>query len=104
MILDLSVFQQETFDITLPNGEVVNVKKPTQRIVIELVSLSSIQQDNSVAVIEGLVDACATILSNNTNGKTYDVDWVSNELNMAMIVAIIQNYSEFVKEIQSNPI
>lgn len=104
MILDLSVFQQETFDITLPNGEVVNVKKPSQRLVIEMVALSSIQQDSTVAIIEGLVDVCAAILSNNTNGKEYSVEWVSNELNINMITAIIQKYSEFIKVLQENPI
>jgi len=33
-ILDLSVYKQNTLDITLPDGDVVKTKKPTQKIVI----------------------------------------------------------------------
>jgi hypothetical protein len=28
-VLDLSVFAEDTFDITMPNGDMVKVRKPT---------------------------------------------------------------------------
>lgn len=102
-ILDLSVYQQTTFDITFPSGEVLKVKKPTQAIVIEMVALSQKDQNNQAALLESLVDVCAAVLSNNTEGKQFTAEWVSKELDIVMISAIIRGYSDFIQELQSNP-
>lgn len=39
-ILDLSVFSEDTLDITMPDGFLLHVKKPTQSIVISMMELS----------------------------------------------------------------
>lgn len=99
-ILDLSVFKQYTFDITFPDGSLLKVKKPTQAIVIEMVALSQLDQ---AAVLEGLIEICAAILSNNTEGKTYTAEWVAAELDIVMVSAIVKGYSVFIQEIQNDP-
>ena len=35
-ILDLSVFKEETLDITMPDGKVIHITKPTQQMVIRM--------------------------------------------------------------------
>lgn len=103
-ILDLSVYKNDTFDITMVDGSVVNVKKPTQAIVIKLMELTEAQNAQSKDLLDLLVDATATLLSNNNEGKVFSKEWVSNNLDFTMIVAIIRGYTAFTEELQSNPI
>lgn len=104
-VLDLSVFSEETFDITFPNKEVIHIKKPTQQIVITMVSVSNqANNENQVGVMDAMVDLCAAILSNNREGKEYTADWIAANLDIMMVCAIIKGYSDFTQEIQSNPI
>lgn len=102
-VLDLSVYQQNTLDITMPDGNVIKVKKPTQKIVIQMVSVGKINQENQTAVLEALCDVCAAILSNNTAGKEFTADWVADNLDMIMIHAIVKTYAEYTQELQNNP-
>ena len=105
-VLDLTVFQEETLDITMPNGDVVKVRKPTQAIVIALMNLSDAQSKlaRSEDLIESLVEFCSVVLCNNREGKKYSAEWISENLDFTMVSAIVQTYSEFIAEIQSNPI
>lgn len=104
-VLDLSVYTEETFDITFPSGEVIKVQKPTQKIVISMVAVSKLaNSDNQINIIDGMVELCAAIISNNKEGKQFSVEWVENNLDIMMISAIIKGYSEFTSEIQQNPI
>ena len=102
-ILDLSVYKQNTLDITLPDGEVVKTKKPTQKIVIQMVALGQINERNQASLLEGLVDVCAAILSNNTLGKVYTAEWVADNLDIVMIYAVVKAYTDFTQELQNNP-
>ena len=104
-VLDLSVFAEDTFDITMPNGELVKVRKPTQAIVIALMELSQAQKINdSEEIINRMVEFCSIVLSNNKEGKKYSTDWIAENLDFTMVSAIVQGYSEFIADIQSNPI
>ena len=104
-VLDLSVFAEDTFDITMPNGELVKVRKPTQAIVIALMELSQAQKINdSEEIINRMVEFCSVVLNNNKEGKKYSTDWIADNLDFTMVSAIVQGYSEFIAEIQSNPI
>jgi hypothetical protein len=38
-VLDLTAFVEETLDVKMPNGEVINLKKPTERMVIAMINL-----------------------------------------------------------------
>ena len=33
-VLDLSVYRQETLDITMPDGAIVHIRKPTQAMLM----------------------------------------------------------------------
>lgn len=104
-VLDLSVFAEDTFDITMPNGDIVKVRKPTQAIVIALMELSQAQKINdSEELINRMVEFCSVVLNNNKEGKQYSADWIAENLDFTMVSAIVQGYSEFIAEIQSNPI
>ena len=55
-ILDLSVYNDETLDITMLDGSVLHIKKPTQALVIRMVELSQLQENQPEKVLDGLVE------------------------------------------------
>lgn len=103
-ILDLSVYNDETLDITMLDGSVLHVKKPTQALVIQMVELAELQENKPEKVLNGLVDLCTNILNNNKDGISFAADDVKNQFDIVLISAIVKAYSEFTKELQSNPI
>ena len=103
-ILDLSVYAEQTLDITFPDETILHVKKPTQAIVIAMMNLAQLNQENQASLLEGLVEICAAILDNNKEGKSITPEWVANELDIVMISAIVKGYTQFTEELQSNPI
>lgn len=103
-VLDLSVYSQETFDITMLDGSVLHIKKPSQAIVIEMMRLSNVATDNQIALLEGMTEICAIILNNNQEGKTFTEEWIIENLDITLITAIVKGYTDYTKELQSNPI
>lgn len=98
--LDLSLFVNQTLDITLPNGEVIKIKKPTEKGVMKLMALQNIEEDKAFEAMNELV---MFILNSNKEGKEITQDWIDDNLDWSMKTAVIQAYSEFINELQSNP-
>ena len=102
-ILDLSVYQEETFDITFPDKSIVRVRKPTQAVVIEMMRLSHQNQEYQEEMIDAMIDLCAVILNNNIDGKKFSKDGIGTTLDFIMVAAIVKGYTDWTKELQSNP-
>lgn len=103
-MLDLSVFQEQTLDIKMLDGEVVQIKKPTQALVIEVMKLRNINtKDDGVEIISVLSDLVYKILNSNKEGKTFTKEFIDKTLDFNMCMAIVQAYGEFIMEIQNNP-
>lgn len=103
-VLDLSAFVEETLDIKMPDGSVLNIPKPTQRMVIAVLALREKAENKQGS--EGLVDAMnglvLNILNSNSNGTKFvkaDVDGMP--LNMKS--AILRAYTEYITGVQSDP-
>lgn len=101
-VLDLSVFTAITLDIKLPDGRLLKLTKPTQRLVIKLMALKSLDASDSKAIMTALDDMALDILNSNDTGTVFDMVFV-NTLNTAMKSALVQAYSEFIMQVQSNP-
>lgn len=54
-------------------------------------------------MLEKLNELCVKILNNNKEGRNFTCEEVSMNLEFPLITAIIQAYTDFTKEIQSNP-
>lgn len=103
-MLDLSVFQEQTLDIKMLDGEVVQIKKPTQALVIEVMKLRSVnEQDDGMEIISTLSGLVYKILNSNKAGKTFTREFIDKTLDFNMCMAIVQAYGEFIAEIQNNP-
>lgn len=103
-VLDLSAFVEDSLEIKMPDGTVLNIAKPTQKMVIMLIALRDKAENTSnyPEMLKAMNKVVTCILNNNDAGKLFteaDVD----TMNIKMKTAIIQAYSEYIAGIQSDP-
>lgn len=94
-MLDLSIKHKPTMDIALENGEIVKILPPKRVLFTELNKLDS---GVEIGYMYSLV---ASILSNNTVGKTYSDNDVEI-FDIEDLHSIIDGYTEFIVTIQKN--
>lgn len=102
--LDLSLFNDVCWNVTMPNGLILNIKKPTQKLLRMLEQkIKDVEgEKNMDAQHEKLMDLTKMILNNNKGDLVID-DEVMDLLTMDMLYAIYFGYMEFVNEIVTNP-
>lgn len=103
IILDLSAYAEETADITMADGNVLHLKKPTELMVIHLLQLKNVDESSDPLVIMTTLNRVAQeILNCNADGVTFDYKTVS-ELKTDQKAAIVKAYSEWANELRANP-
>ncbi len=104
MVLDLSVFQEETLDVKLADGRMLHLKKPDQGMVIAMLRLSRLDEstppEEVLAVLNHIV---LRILNHNADGIEFTKESVS-ALTLDMKIAILNAYSDWTVKLQENPI
>lgn len=98
--LDLSLFVNQTLDITLPDGSMIKVKKPTEKGVIKLMALQNVDEDKAFEAMNELI---VFIMNSNKEGKVFTQEWIDDNLDWTMKTAVVQAYSEFINELQADP-
>ena len=102
-VLDLSVYKQETLDITMPDGALLHVRKPTQAMLIKMLNMRDVDEKASSKRIAGVIDDFVLgVLNSNTDGRTL-VQKDLDVLTLEMKTAIIDAYSTFAYDLQANP-
>ena len=102
-VLDLSVYRQETLDITMPDGVIVHIRKPTQAMLIKMLNMRDVDENAPSERIAGVIDDFVLgVLNSNTDGRTFAQKDMGS-LTLEMKTAIIDAYSAFAYELQSNP-
>lgn len=103
-ILDLNVFVQETLDIKLLDGSVIHILKPTREQVIKISELQYLKKTAKPEVALDRMDSLVLdILNGNDAGIVFGRDYVEQQLNVRMRVAIISAYSAWIGEIEASP-
>lgn len=88
----------------LPNGETVQIRKPTQEMVIELMRFKQINENSQPElIIKAMDDMVLQILNSNEKMTKYTQEQLDDILNLPMKMVIIQSYGEFIQGIQQNP-
>lgn len=102
-ILDLSVYKEDTLDITMPDSTVIHITKPTQSMVIKVLQMRSINENTEPEKIVSTFNALVlAILNSNDAGISYNKQMVE-QMPMKMKTAIINAYSDFITDLQSDP-
>lgn len=101
--LDLTVYRDETFDLKIDENLTINIRKPSKRIMIDLMAIQNTDFKNADESMKAITDAISIILNNNTNDKKFVKSWIDENLNYYEMVAIFKAYSEFSNEIINQP-
>lgn len=102
MILDLSVFEDETLDIRMGDGRVLHVRKPTERMVIEILRIRE-SEGTPEEILEKFDRLVLKILNSNTDGVTFAWEDV-RALSRKAKIAVGRAYTRYIEELQANPI
>lgn len=102
-ILDLSVYKEDTLDITMPDGKVIHITKPTQAMVIKVLQMRNLNENSEPEKIVNAFNALVlAILNSNDAGICYERQMVE-QMPLKMKTAIINAYSDFITDLQSDP-
>jgi hypothetical protein len=113
-ILDLSIYEEETLDITTPKKNILHVKKPTEELAIKILSYQSKAQEiqnkenankeDLEELIKLLKNVTGEILSYNTDGIDVDEKYMKeNNIRYNLQMVILNNYTSWMNEVASDP-
>jgi len=103
-ILDLSCFLEKTLTVKVSPTRTVNLPKPTQAVVIQIIGLSSKDADKMTTEeqLEDINKLIYTILNSNTQLYKFSVSDVEN-MPLQAKMALIDAYNKFALELVNNP-
>ncbi len=103
IILDLQAYQEETADIRMADGRVVRLRKPSERLVLELLRLKDVDPDGDAQeILDTLNRVTTAILNNNADGVTFPAGAVER-LFYDQKMAIVSAYTDFATQLQARP-
>lgn len=102
-ILDLSAYREETADITMQDGKVLHLRKPSERMVIHILQMRDLDDSSpSEEVLSVLNRVLLDILNTNADGYEFKMDGI-RDMTLDVKLRIIQAYADWATELQSNP-
>ena len=105
-MLDLTVLVEKCFEIKMPNGEVVSIKKPTQKMALDLSNnkeLIEAEENKDIEkVIKIINDRVMIVLNHNKEGRVFKAEELT-DLNLDIIKLIVEGYLQWVKDLNNNP-
>lgn len=95
-MIDLTVNKNRFYEIKMPDGEVLKIKRPTQKMLLKMAAMQhSITDTNLEDSLESIFNLTVEILNWNTIGNTYTFDDLSDYISFQTAVLIIKEYLEF---------
>jgi len=101
--LDLTAFQRDYFEVKLPNGEIINIGKPSQGLIIDMMAMEQKINEGADNILELFNDIIIKIINNNKENKKFTAKFVKENFDFELGQIFLNAYMEFVQEIQSNP-
>ena len=104
-ILEKSSLQAAVHEVVLFDGSVIHLMKPSQAMVVELMGLEQGLGDRSPAEMLAVYNSLLLrILNHNREGRSFSQDYLEAHFTCFEVgQALLQDYMEFVQEVQSDP-
>ena len=104
---DFNKIKRSFFNVTMKDGQTLQVKMPTKRTFGKVQALRDLQS-NEDADVQDVIDTIAGVmadcLNNNLNGVVVDQKMIAAEYDIEEMTAFIEEYyDKFVSGIQNNP-
>lgn len=96
-MLDLNQLNQRYYEIKDLEGNVLQVKKPSQGFFNKLMEVRELSQDDVAKSITVLYETVRDIFNLNINGKQYDIEYFA-DLDVSVIVTVIVDYFGFLEK------
>ena len=102
-MIDLSTIERSNYQIKLESGEVLEIKKPSQKFLNEILALYEYIQkmedstESGLKVIDRLYDILTDIFNSNINGKVFSREDIEKMLDIKMAMAVLQDYFLYVE-------
>ena len=104
MILDLKAFVDETLDISMADGMLLRLPKPSQLMLIKIMAFQDIDADTPPEKVEAALNRMtADILNSNINGIPFTEESIAGMGNDTKL-KILTAYTDFMRKAQANPI
>ena len=102
-MIDLSTIERSNYQIKLESGEVLEIKKPSQKFLNEILALYEYIQkmedsaESGLKVIDRLYDILTDIFNSNINGKVFSREDIEKMLDIKMAMDALQDYFLYVE-------
>ena len=102
-MIDLITIERSNYQIKLESGEVLEIKKPSQKFLNEILALYEYIQkmedsaESGLKVIDRLYDILTDIFNSNINGKVFSREDIEKMLDIKMAMAVLQDYFLYVE-------
>ena len=102
-MIDLSTIERSNYQIKLESGEVLEIKKPSQKFLNEILALYEYLQkmedsaEAGLELINKVYDILTDIFNCNINGKVFTREDIEKMLDIKMAMAVLQDYFSFVE-------
>ena len=102
-MIDLSTIERSNYQIKLESGEVLDIKKSSQKFLNEILALYEYIQkmedsaESGLKVIDRLYDILTDIFNSNINGKVFSREDIEKMLDIKMAMAVLQDYFLYVE-------
>ena len=94
----------KTWEVMLLDGEVIHIKKPTQGQLIKLYKMADdFESGKNVNELKQLNNIVKNILNNNTENKSFDDKYITDNLTIDHLYALFEGYMQFIAEIETSP-
>lgn len=105
-MLDLSVLKDKTYDIKLENGEMLHIKKPTQRLMKYVTEIHRLNVTDGLTEedkVDKIFEFVVTIFNHNTDDKKFKKPQIEDMFDISIASYIVQDYLNFTTKILSDP-
>lgn len=105
--LDLTAFKKDYFEVKLPDGETINIGKPSQGLIIDMMAMEQkikeIDTENTSDLMAIFNDVILKIINNNREEKKFTGKFIEDNFDFEIGQIFLNAYMEFVQEVGSNP-
>ncbi|WP_443660447.1 hypothetical protein [Clostridium algidicarnis] len=103
-MLDLSMFNEETYDIKFSEDDILHVKKPSEDIAIKILAHVNIKMDeiNPEQMLKVTRELTKVVLNHNKDTRVFNDNFIK-KLPLDIQMAILKGYTQFMIGLEQNP-
>lgn len=99
-MLDLTALCGTLYEIKLADGQVYQLKRPTQALYETIIKIGekAKEEDGSLSVLSDAMDVFVQILNRNTNGRKFTKKELQEDYDFTIAMMVMSDYMKFYAE------